>query len=129
VIWSCDQEEIISDDNNDLTIKGNILDSIRYAKQSGLLKNTQHIICIGSDRMMNAVASEKHQLFGDVEMICSINSPMQCMMKGICGQCVQKVNNEEKYIFSCICQDQNSDIIDFDILKNRLEQNSLLEKI
>ena len=129
VIWSCDQEQITVLREGDLSIKGNIIDAILYAKESGLLAGTEHVICIGSDAMMRAVSDRKQDIFGNVEMICSINSPMQCMMKGICGQCIQKVSDNRGYIFSCICQDQSADIVDFEILKNRLQQNSLLEKI
>ena len=129
VVWSCKQEQIHTSREKDFSIKGNIIDSIIHAKQLGILKNTDHIICIGSNGMMAEVTKQKSKLFGNTKMICSINSPMQCMMKGICGQCIQKVTDERKYIFSCACQDQDSDIIDFDILKNRLQQNSLLEKI
>jgi NAD(P)H-flavin reductase len=129
VIWACEQEEITPLREGDSSIKGNILDALFIAKKAGLLGATEHVICIGSDGMMRAVVERKQSIFGDAEMICSINSPMQCMMKGICGQCIQKINNEQGYIFSCICQDQKADIVDFEILKNRLTQNSLLEKI
>ena len=128
VVWSCEQELISTSREQDFVIKGNIIDSIIHAKQLGILDGAEHIICIGSDRMMAAVAKQKLTLFGNIKMICSINSPMQCMMKGICGQCIQKVTDSREYIFSCSCQDQDSDIIDFDILKKRLQQNSLSEK-
>lgn len=128
VIWACQEQEIKASRDTDLSIKGNIIDAIIYAKKAKFLKKTDHVICIGSDRMMEAVSARKKELFDNAEMVCSINSPMQCMMKGICGQCVQKVNDDRGYIFSCACQDQNSDIIDFNVLKNRLAQNSLLEK-
>ncbi len=97
-------------------------------KSIGSLDKIEYVICIGSDRMMQAVAERKLELFGNAQMICSLNSPMQCMMKGICGQCIQKVDDERGYIFSCTAQDQDSDIINFKVLRNRLEANSLLEK-
>lgn len=128
VIWSCEQEQIHAHRASDSSVKGNIIDAIIHAQETALIKNTNHIICIGSDRMMAAITAKKQEFFGNAEMICSINSPMQCMMKGICGQCIQKVTDEQGYIFSCAYQDQNSDIIDFDILQKRLQQNSLLEK-
>ena len=71
----------------------------------------------------------KESLFPNTEITYSINSPMQCMMKGICGQCIQKTNDEQGYIFSCECQDQNAVNINFKSLNNRLSQNSLFEKI
>ncbi|PCJ25942.1 MAG: 2-polyprenylphenol hydroxylase [Rickettsiales bacterium] len=128
VIWACEEGEA-SARADDLSIKGNIIAGIEYARKKNLLGGIDQVICIGSDRMMRAVSSQRKRLFGSAEMICSINSPMQCMMKGICGKCIQKTSDARGYIFTCECQDQNSDIIDFDALEKRLAQNSLLEKI
>ena len=129
VIWTCEKEKLSTARKNNLSIKGNIIDGIIHAQKTGLIDKTDQIICIGSNLMMQIVASRKQELFGDAEMICSINSPMQCIMKGICGQCIQKVNDQRGYIFSCACQHQNADRINFNVLNNRLQQNSLLEKI
>ena len=128
VFWACQEEKLSTSRAQDFSIKGNIIDAINYAKNVGSLNKIEHVICIGSDRMMQAVAEKKLELFGNARMICSLNSPMQCMMKGICGQCIQKVDDERGYIFSCTAQDQDSDIINFKVLKDRLEANSLLEK-
>ncbi|HJD63071.1 MAG TPA: FAD-dependent oxidoreductase [Rickettsia endosymbiont of Degeeriella rufa] len=74
--------------------------------------------------------AEELKIFGEsAEIIVSINSSMQCMMKGICGQCIQKVEDERKYIFACSCQNQKAEIVDFESLKTRLRQNSLQEKM
>ncbi len=129
VFWACQEERLSKSRDQDFGIKGNIIDAIKYAKTIGVLDKIEHVICIGSDRMMQAVAKRKLELFGNVEMICSLNSPMQCMMKGICGQCIQKIDDELGYIFSCAAQDQDSDIINFDALRDRLGANSLLEKM
>jgi hypothetical protein len=49
--------------------------------------------------------------------IASINSPMQCMMKEVCAQCLQKhvdaASGKETIIFSCFNQDQEMDRVDF----------------
>jgi hypothetical protein len=63
----------------------------------------------------------------------SINSPMQCMMKEICAQCLQPqcdpVTGKVTYVFSCFNQDQPLDSVDFAGLGARLAQNSLQEKL
>ena len=63
----------------------------------------------------------------------SINSPMQCMMKQVCAQCLQRhvdpVTGREEFIFSCYNQDQELDRVDFANLQARLRQNSVQEKI
>ena len=63
----------------------------------------------------------------------SINSPMQCMMKEVCAQCLQThrdpVTGKETVVFSCFNQDQALDCVDFPALNQRLQQNSLPEKL
>jgi len=113
----------------DLDNSGTIIDALGGAKANGLLENIDHIYCNGSNDMMQAIMDHKKSLFPDIEITYSTNSPMQCMMKGICGQCIQKTNDDKGYVFSCACQDINADSIDFNSLKNRLSQNSLFEKI
>jgi hypothetical protein len=65
--------------------------------------------------------------------IASINSPMQCMMKEICAQCLQPhvdpKTGTRSYVFSCFNQDQPLDHVDFAGLAARLAQNSVQEKL
>ena len=65
--------------------------------------------------------------------IASINSPMQCMMKEVCAQCLQKhvdpVTGKEEIVFSCFNQDQQLDEMDWDNLAARLRQNTVSEKL
>ena len=63
----------------------------------------------------------------------SINSPMQCMMKEICAQCLQAhidpVTGKRTVVFSCFDQDQPLDRVDFRSLRERLSQNGAQEKL
>ncbi|KJV81673.1 pyridine nucleotide-disulfide oxidoreductase family protein [Rickettsia hoogstraalii str. RCCE3] len=94
------------------------------------LTSVDIVIINASPDIIEELQSLKNEIFGEnTELIVSVNSSMQCMMKGICGQCIQKVKGEQKYIFACICQNQKAEIIDFKSLKTRLRQNSLQEKI
>lgn len=113
----------------EIYIHGNVIDGLKYVTTS-IFDTPDRIIAIGSNKMMKAVSEFKQANFSDkVQLICSINSLMQCMMKGICGQCVQAVTTNEGYIFTCICQDQSADIVDFENLTSRLKQNSVQEKL
>jgi len=100
--------------------------------------DADRIIAIGSDRMMAAVGAARHgvlqpHLKPHHFAIGSINSPMQCMMKEICAQCLQPqvdpVTGERSHVFSCFNQDQPLDRVDFPALAQRLGQNSLQEKL
>ena len=101
-------------------------------------KEINRIIVIGSVGLMNAVTKWRYSEVGrelfrpECKLIASINSPMQCMMKEICGQCLQRhidENGKESYIYSCFSQDQNCAEVDFCFLQQRLKQNSLQEKV
>src|SRR3954469_19509991 len=63
----------------------------------------------------------------------SITSPMQCMMKEICAQCLQPhldpATGKTSYVFSCFNQDQPLDQVDFSALAQRLAQNGVQEKL
>ena len=102
------------------------------------LPECHRIIAIGSDRMMKAVKDARHGVLarhfrpGHVA-IASINSPMQCMMKEICAQCLQlhkdPTTGEETVVFSCFNQDQQLDHVDWSNLRTRLSQNGVQEKL
>ena len=102
------------------------------------LKNINRIIAIGSDRMMKAVQEARYSLLKPYinpvhTAIASINSPMQCMMKEVCAQCLQRhvdpVTGKESFVFTCFNQDQHMDEVDFNNLNTRLKNNSVLEKL
>ena len=87
--------------------------------------------------MMRAVKEARHSILaahiGDHHAVGSINSPMQCMMKEICAQCLQKhtdpATGKEHVVFSCYNQDQNLDSVNFNHLASRLKLNSVQEKL
>ncbi len=144
VVWACEEGWIKTSRSQDKSFHGNIVNAI-ISYQQGILGDTtidlgaiDKIITIGSDKMMKAVNEArktvlKPYLKSDHVAVLSINSPMQCMMKGICAQCVQRHINlktgEESFVYSCSNQDQNMDFVDFDFLSERLKQNSLQEKL
>jgi cystathionine beta-lyase/cystathionine gamma-synthase len=102
------------------------------------LQSVRRIIAIGSDRMMAAVAAARHGILASYldpahRAIGSINSPMQCMMKEVCAQCLQPhrdpVTGKVSYVFSCFNQDQPLDHVEFASLRSRLGQNGAQEKL
>ncbi|HEX9149982.1 MAG TPA: FAD-dependent oxidoreductase, partial [Thermoanaerobaculia bacterium] len=103
------------------------------------LAEVDRLIAIGSDRMMAAVARARHGVLAphlrpDHVGIGSINSPMQCMMKEVCAQCLQRhvdpaTGKEKEIVFSCFNQDQKLDEMDWENLAARLRQNTVSEKL
>jgi len=145
VVWATDfGDEIVPQRPQDAHFRGNIVQAmIAYAEgrlgtQAVDLKDVDRIIAIGSDRMMNGVREARHTtlkpyLNENHTAIGSINSPMQCMMKEVCAQCLQRHVNphtgEEFFVFSCFNQDQHLDFVDFKNLNERLRANSIQEKL
>jgi NADPH-dependent glutamate synthase beta subunit-like oxidoreductase/NAD(P)H-flavin reductase len=145
VIWSTDIGATIEPQRpQDRHFRGNIVQAmLAYGKgQLGQplvsLAEVNRIIAIGSDKMMAAVKDARHGVLQPLLQpnhvaIASINSPMQCMMKEVCAQCLQKhvdpVSGKESIIFSCLNQDQPMDHVDFQNLATRLKQNTVQEKL
>lgn len=141
VVWCCEDGVIAPSREQDLSYQGNIIQAITEYSQDCRarikLGAIDRVIMVGSSGMMSAVkncimGNMKSAFKEDVKVIASINSPMQCMMKEICGQCIQKhidpSTGQESFVYSCVNQDQCARRVDFDFLQNRLAQNSVLEK-
>ncbi|MDN5869249.1 MAG: pyridine nucleotide-disulfide oxidoreductase [Nitrococcus sp.] len=70
----------------------------------------------------------------NVEAFGTVGSPMQCMLKGVCAQCLQwqiDPDNGERTrpVFSCAGQDQPLSWIDLDNLAARQQQNRLSDHL
>lgn len=148
VVWSTDSGHEIEPARHrpwDRHFRGNVVQAMvayatgQFEETLVSLADCDRIICIGSDRMMNAVRESrfgvlKPHLKPGHEAIGSINSPMQCMMKEICAQCLCKhvdpaTGKELPPVFSCFNQDQPLDRVDFENLQQRLRSNSAQEKL
>ncbi len=130
VVWCCDEGLFEQRRQSDLGFQGNMIEALEANYKPLNLSKTQHMIVIGSDKLMKVVSQFRKKKHIKCPGIASINSPMNCMMKKICAQCIQRhvINKKEIYVYSCAMQDQNIDTVDFNYLNKRLTQNSLLEK-
>jgi NADPH-dependent glutamate synthase beta subunit-like oxidoreductase/NAD(P)H-flavin reductase len=145
VVWSVDEGPAIEARRaQDRSLVGNVVQAMEAYGRGKLgegaipLGTVDRIIAIGSDRMMNAVREARAGVLRDLlrpeaAAIGSINSPMQCMLKEVCSQCLQRhvdpATGAEKLVFSCFNQDQPLDAVDFAFLGGRLRQNSAAEKL
>jgi NADPH-dependent glutamate synthase beta subunit-like oxidoreductase/NAD(P)H-flavin reductase len=145
IVWCCDEAPgFRAERPQDKAFVGNIVAALAAYGSGALgaqpipLVEVDRVIAIGSDSMMAAVAQARHgtlarHLKPGHKAIASINSPMQCMMKEICAQCLQVHRDPstgvESVVFSCFNQDQDLDSVDFDNLRARLSQNGVQEKL
>jgi NAD(P)H-flavin reductase len=70
----------------------------------------------------------------DVEAVATVGSPMQCMLKGVCAQCLQwqvdpETGQRTRAVFSCAGQDQPLAWVDLDNLSARQAQNRLPDRL
>jgi NADPH-dependent glutamate synthase beta subunit-like oxidoreductase/NAD(P)H-flavin reductase len=147
IVWCCDEAPgfaVSPDRPQDRRFVGNIVQAMAAYGSGALgdqavpLADADHMIVIGSDRMMQAVGAARHGVLAPYlkaghSAIGSINSPMQCMMKEVCAQCLQPqidpATGERTVVFSCFNQDQALDRVDFPALHERLGQNGTQEKL
>jgi NADPH-dependent glutamate synthase beta subunit-like oxidoreductase/NAD(P)H-flavin reductase len=145
IVWCCDESPGFTPTRaQDKAFVGNIVEAMRAYAEGNLgdcafpLQQADRLIVIGSDRMMAAVAAARHNVLQPYlnpkhTALGSINSPMQCMMKEICAQCLQRhvdpITGQETIVYSCANQDQFLDQVDFSNLSARLQQNTVQEKL
>jgi len=145
VVWCSDEAPGFTPGRvQDRSFVGNIVKAMAAYAEGELgeveipLDQVDRLVVIGSDGMMRGVQQARHgvlrsYLRPDHHAIGSINSPMQCMMKEICAQCLQThqdpVTGAETVVFSCFNQDQPLDHVRFDSLRSRLSQNGVQEKL
>ncbi len=103
------------------------------------LSEVHEVLVMGSTGLLRelqrAMHSELRKIFPeDVNMIGTVGSPMQCMLKGVCAQCLQwqidpNTGKRTRAVFSCANQDQPLMWIDIENLVARQNQNRLQEHL
>lgn len=101
------------------------------------LQEVDRIYVIGSKQLVRAVKEAqasflKEYLTKNPATNASIYGPMQCMLKGVCAQCLQwqidpVTGKRTKAVFACSWQDQPLEIVDMENLDQRLVQNRVQE--
>ncbi len=103
------------------------------------LSAVDRVMVMGSTGLLRAfqtlLLERPGSLFrADVEAVGTVGSPMQCMMKGVCAQCLQwqvdpETGERTRAVFSCAGQDQPLTWIDLENLSARQSQNRLLDRL
>ena len=90
------------------------------------------LLCDTSSVMAQTAPLLRELLDSSIDVIAAVNSPMQCMMKEVCAQCLckhRRADGSDKYVFSCFNQHQPLYDVDFVNLALRQTQNGLQEKL
>ena len=151
IVWITEQGEPIKARRpQDLSVRGDLLTLlVQYANgslngnsaaevsQQIPLAEVQRVLVIGTHKLVKIIQKARRDILKtffkpQTQFIASIYGPMQCMLKGVCAQCLQwQVNpltgQRTKAVYACSWQDQPLDIVDLDNLSERLAQNSTQE--
>jgi NADPH-dependent glutamate synthase beta subunit-like oxidoreductase/NAD(P)H-flavin reductase len=143
IVW-CYTEggELLRGKNEDLACNGRLSVAMKEYVAGNLGKkkieynSVSQIFAIGSPSFLEELKSARTELdsyFNKTRIIVSVNSPMQCMMKGVCAECMQRIvdplTGKERFIYSCAEQFGELDALDLKNLKERLAQNSASEML
>jgi NADPH-dependent glutamate synthase beta subunit-like oxidoreductase/NAD(P)H-flavin reductase len=103
------------------------------------LKNIDRVYVVGTSDLLREFQAARKQslkqhLIKDPKVIGSVYGNMQCMLKGVCAQCLQwqidpETGHRTKAVFACSWQDQPLEIIDIDHIDARQMQNRLLDQL
>lgn len=112
----CESEEAVLESMQ--IIKLDAIQSIFVIGPATLLKKIQHA----------RQTRFKNQLHDNVKFTASVYGSMQCMLKGVCAQCLQwqidpTTGKRTKAVYACSWQHQPMEIIDIDHMQERLAQN------
>jgi NAD(P)H-flavin reductase len=131
----------------DCSASGNLLEVLLgYARwELGLRKpiipfqEVTRVLIIGNHRLVHLLEEARRGILRDyfsqsATFTASVHGPMQCMLKGVCAQCllwqVDPVTKQRtKAVFACSWQDQPLEMIDLENLEERLSQNRLQEQL
>ena len=131
----------------DAAASGDVIEALRRYAAGELpggtppvaLPEVQRLIVTGGSGLVRRVRDARHGelatlLCNAAHATASVSTPMQCMLKGVCSQCLQwqidpHTGHRTKAVFGCSWQDQPIDIVDLDNLEERLGQNRLQEHL
>ncbi len=122
----------------DRTLSGDWITALRKYGYDLQLESINRVLLIGSVQMIKTLNQERSNptsiINKNAQWTASVYGPMQCMLKGVCAQCLQwqidpKTGQRTKAVFACSWHDQPLEIIDLDNLQQRLNQNQMQEKL
>lgn len=147
IIWStCHGAPIVPGRAQDRAMSGDLMSALLSYAHGELdddksahisLQTVNRVLVVGSPGLLQLIQQARktvlEKCFAEgTKFIGSIYSPMQCMLKGVCAQCLTwqidpHTGQRVKAVFACSWQDQPLEIVDLDNLDDRLIQNRAQE--
>ncbi|WP_082160426.1 FAD-dependent oxidoreductase [Candidatus Coxiella mudrowiae] len=126
--------------SQDRAAQGELISVLRrYAiEQPSLpLQTIDRVYVIGSTHLLRQVQKGREGLLKEyfkpeAEFVASVYGPMQCMMKGVCAQCLQwqidpSTGKRTKAVYACSWQHQPIELVDIKNIEERFSQNRTQE--
>jgi NADPH-dependent glutamate synthase beta subunit-like oxidoreductase/NAD(P)H-flavin reductase len=140
IIWNIKSGEPIALQRpQDISTQGDCLEVlIRYAEKIPLADVDRIFLIDHTDVLRRFQDARKLQLkdllIKNPRVFGSVYSTMQCMLKGVCAQCLQwqidpETGKRTKAVFACSWPEQPLEMIDFENLDERQIQNRLQETL
>ena len=146
IVWVSNQGEIATRRPQDRTFTGDVRDALKaytyhkLAPSPGLsFADMDRLYFLGGGCLVQRLRDLRHdELSGHFSKnppaTGSVYGNMQCMLKGVCSQCLQwqldpATGQRTKAVFTCSWQDQPLELPDYDNLQERLAQNRLAEHL
>lgn len=129
----------------DHSVSGDVISALQQYARGDLdvggaeipLETVNRILLIGKFGFLKAIQTAfgttlKQYLVSDPKITASVYGPMQCMLKGVCAQCLvwqvdPETGKRTKAVFACSWHDQPFELVDIDNLHERLAQNRTQE--
>lgn len=140
IIWTTQSKELIKPNRpQDFSAQGDSLDILlRHARDISLV-DVDRIFLIGNTDLLRRFQEArklqlKNILVKNPRVLGSVYSTMQCMLKGVCAQCLQwqidpETGKRTKAVFACSWPEQPLELIDFENVDERQIQNRLQEQL
>lgn len=133
IIWLTDHGMIRVHRSQDQSFQNG--DLFRALQQFPDLSTVQQVWVIGSACLLQSIQSARRQIWStDIPIMASVYGPMQCMLKGVCAQCLQwqidpATGQRTKAVYACSWQHQPLERVDINNIDERLEQNRCQETL
>lgn len=139
ILWLTESGELVKPGRaQDASGSGELITALRdYVPL--LLKEVSQVIVVGSTNMIRRVQQSRSGILKDyfspgTEFITSVYGPMQCMLKGVCAQCLQwqidpATGKRTKAVYACSWQHQPLEKVDIGNIDERLDQNRTQERL
>jgi len=127
----------------DIAVTGEFVEVLRQYAAGELgrvaipLAQVQRVLVLGGSHLLQQIQGARQTVLRDAfspetQFIGSVFSTMQCMLKGVCAQCLQwqidpMTGKRTKAVFACSWHNQPLELIDIANIHDRLSQNKLQE--